>query len=302
MAFKFFGGSAASEVASTSAPDVPLSRDIRNLLEKIDFFAGLDEKILKQGSQAVISRQYDANETIVKQGEMGLGLYIIIRGRVKVEKEMMEMRIQVAELGAEQFFAEMSIVDNKPRSATVTTVEQTECLLLTRDSFVNLMQRYPELPIRVARLLAERLRLMDERLASGPQLVPPALTTAAPPGNGKATAHMSANTGTKEKLQEKVLEIFKSLYSLKAFTPFSVAVLGCSVEGYSRQLIEQIRIGDVKAPILPADQSFEVDILADQPGSFTLTVLTPGGERPVQFGPLAVNRESRFQLNVPRLA
>jgi CRP-like cAMP-binding protein len=106
MAFKFFGGSAASEVASTSAPDVPLSRDIRNLLEKIDFFAGLDEKILKQGSQAVISRQYDANETIVKQGEMGLGLYIIIRGRVKVEKEMMEMRIQVAELGAEQFFAE----------------------------------------------------------------------------------------------------------------------------------------------------------------------------------------------------
>jgi hypothetical protein len=190
----------------------------------------------------------------------------------------------------------MSIVDNKPRSATVTTVEQTECLLLTRDSFVNLMQRYPELPIRVARLLAERLRLMDERLASGPQLVPPALTTAAPPVNGKATAHMAANTGTKEKVQDKVLEIFKSLYSLKAFTRFSVAVLGCSVEGYSRQLIEQIRIGDVKAPILPADQSFEVDILADQPGSFTLTVLTPGGERPLQFGPLAVNREIRFQL------
>ncbi len=299
MAFKLFGGSVASPANPAGPADVPLSRDMKDLLEKIDFFSGLDEKILKQVSQAAISRQYDANETIVKQGEMGLGLYIIIRGRVKVEKEMMEARIQVAELGAEQFFAEMSIVDNKPRSATVTTIEETECLLLTRDSFVTLMQRYPELPIRVARLLAERLRAMDERVASPaasqPQSAPPALANAESSSNG--TAPVPASNGTaKGKVQDKLLEIFDRLYSLKAFTRFSVAVLGCPVEGFSSKLIEEIRIGDVKALILPADEPFEVDIRAAVPGFFTLTVLGPDGAAPARFGPLAVSPEIGFQL------
>src|SRR5205814_1989495 len=100
---------------------------MKDLIAKIDFFSGLDDKILKKLADASIMRQFTRNETIVRQGEMGLGLYIISRGRVRIDREQGGARIQLNELGPEQFFGEMSIVDNKPRSATVTSLEDTEC-------------------------------------------------------------------------------------------------------------------------------------------------------------------------------
>src|SRR5438128_6780187 len=157
---------------------------MKDLISKIDFFSGLDDKILKKIADACIMRQFTKNDTIVRQGEMGLGLYLIAKGRVKVDREQGGVRMQVAELGPEQFFGEMSLLDNKPRSATVTGIEDSECVLLTRDSFVKLMNKYPEIPIRMARVLAERLRVANEKLASGP--APGAAATPAPPAAAPA--------------------------------------------------------------------------------------------------------------------
>src|SRR5713226_2346739 len=158
---------------------------MKDLISKIDFFSGLDEKILRKLSDACIMRQFTKNETIVRQGEMGLGLYLIAKGRVKVDREQGGVRIQVAELGPEQFFGEMSLLDNKPRSATVTGIEDSECVLLTRDSFVKLMNKYPEIPIRMARVLADRLRVANEKLAAGP--APAAAAAPATPVAGAPT-------------------------------------------------------------------------------------------------------------------
>src|SRR6266446_5422454 len=161
---------------------------MNELIKKIDFFSGLDDKILRKISEACIVRQFTRNETIVRQGEMGLGLYVIARGRVKVDREQGGTRVQVAELGPEQFFGEMSLLDNKPRSATVTGTEDTECLLLTRDSFVKLMNKYPEIPIRMARVLSDRLRVANEKLAAPP----PAAATTTPPAPATPTPAATA--------------------------------------------------------------------------------------------------------------
>src|SRR5437899_1865510 len=149
-----------------------------DLITKIDLFSKLDEKILKKLSEACIMRPFTKNETIVRQGEMGLGLYLIAKGRVKVERDQGGVRMQLNELGPEQFFGEMSLLDNKPRAATVTAIEDSECVLLTRDSFVKLMNKYPEIPISMARVLAERLRVANEKVAMAPA---PAAATAPTP-------------------------------------------------------------------------------------------------------------------------
>src|SRR5580692_4297298 len=203
---------------------------MNELITKIDFFSGLDEKILKKISDACIVRQFTRNETIVRQGEMGLGLYVIARGHVKVDREEKGIRTQVAELGPEQFFGEMSLLDNKPRSATVTGIEDSECLLLTRDSFVKLMNKYPEIPIRMARVLAERLRVANEKLAAAPPPAPvaaPASVTAATPvaaapaavPDASAPAAINgalpvapADQGTKAQIRNKLVQTFQSLY------------------------------------------------------------------------------------------
>ena len=289
---------------------------MKDLISKIDFFSGLDEKILKKLADACIMRQFTKNETIVRQGEMGLGLYLIAKGRVKVDREQGGIRLQVAELGPEQFFGEMSLLDNKPRSATVTGLEDAECVLLTRDSFVRLMNKYPEIPIRMARVLADRLRVANEKLAAGPAAAapapPPPSTVAEPPATpaapGAASAPAAAGNGavpsppapdgTKAQIHNKLLETFKSLYTIKALSRFSVAVLGCPVEGTAANTVDQIRVGDVKALFFPADEPVDMQIAALEPGWFTLDVFTPSGVAPCHFGPLAVDPSDRVHMTV----
>ena len=292
---------------------------MNDLIKKIDFFSGLDDKILNKISDACIARQFTKNETMVRQGEMGLGLYIIARGKVKVEREEGGVRKPLAELGPEQFFGDMSLLDNKPRSATVTGVEDTECLLLTRDSFVRLMTKYPEIPIRMARVLAERLRAANDLLAKGapapapvapaaPQeasgspapsatasAAPVAAASAAPTGNG-AAASPAAPEGTKAQIRSTLLSTFQSLYMLKALSRFTVAVLGCPVEGISPSTVEQIRVGDVKALFFPADGPFEMNIRATEPGSFTLDVFTPSAFVPYHFGPVRIDPADKISM------
>jgi Cyclic nucleotide-binding domain len=289
---------------------------MNELIKKIDFFSGLDDKILNKISDACIARQFTKGETIVRQGEMGLGLYIISRGRVKVDREQGGARTQVAELGPEQFFGDMALLDNKPRSATVTGIEDAECLLLTRDSFVRLMNKYPEIPIRMAKVLAERLREANAKIVAGaPPLAPPAnnevpapavqpgpVPAAAPvppPANGSTPAPATASAdGTKAQIHSKLLETFQKLYTIKALSRFSVAVLGCPVEGTAANVVEQIRVGDVKALFFPAGEPVEMKIAASQPGWFTLDVFTPSSGAPHHFGPVAVDPHDDVRLSL----
>jgi hypothetical protein len=288
---------------------------MNELIKKIDFFSGLDDKILNKISDACIARQFTKGETIVRQGEMGLGLYIISRGRVKVDREQGGARTQVAELGPEQFFGDMALLDNKPRSATVTGLEDAECLLLTRDSFVRLMNKYPEIPIRMAKVLAERLREANAKIVAAtppqgplannevpaPAAQPGAVPVPAPvppsPANGLKPAPAAAADTTKAQIHSKLLETFEKLYTLKALSRFSVAVLGCPVEGTASNVVEQIRVGDVKALFFPAGEPIEMKIAASQPGWFTLDVFTPLSGVPHHFGPVAVDPRDDVRLS-----
>jgi len=290
---------------------------MKDLITKIDFFSGLDDKIQRKISDACIMRQFTRNETIVRQGEMGLGLYVIAKGHVKVDRDQGGVRMQVAELGPEQFFGEMSLLDNKPRSATVTGIDETECLLLTRDSFVRLMNKYPEIPIRMARVLAERLRLANEKLAAAPPPVasapsasppttsasPQAATATLPPQpattpNGASPAVAAPTEGAKAQIHNRLLQTFQSLYTLKALSRFSVAVLGCPVEGLADNTVDEIRVGDVKALFFPAGEPVEMRIAAREPGSFTLDVFTPSSDAPYHFGPVAVDQHDDVRMTL----
>lgn len=301
---------------------------MNDLIAKIDFFSGLDDKILRKISDACIVRQFTRNETIVRQGEMGLGLYVISRGRVKVDREQNGVRVQVAELGAEQFFGDMSLLDNKPRSATVTGLEDSECLLLTRDSFMRLMNKYPEIPIRMARVLAERLRQANEKLAAAPAPAPSGVpvagstvTVAAIPAGGPETpggpapaamvvsvqSHNGATAvspvaeeGTKARIQKSILDTFQSLYTIKALSRFSVAVLGCPVEGIAANTLREIRVGDVKALVFPYAEPVDMKIEAREAGAFTLHVFTPDSAEPTRYGPVDVHPDDSVRMTLRR--
>ena len=232
---------------------------------------------------------------------------------MKVEREHQGVSRLLAELGPPQFFAEISMVDSQPRSATVTTMEETECMLLTRDSFLKLVRSYPDLALRLARVLAERLRAADEKLAASESVgpLPQAAAAAAQPapspaGGGKTEspaqpdAPDQSSAFSKTRVQASMLDTFSRLYAAKAMVRFSVAVLGCPVEGGGRDVLGQIRVGEAKAILLPATQHAAMDIVAQHRGSFTLHVFRPDLEDPLGFGPLDIQPDDDFQLRMER--
>ncbi len=140
-----------------------------DLIRKLDFFEPLDHKIVKNIAKMCIVREFQPGDYIIKQGESGLGLYFIVEGRAKVEIERGGIRIPVAELQGGDFIGELAMIDDKVRSADVTCTEETRCLLLTRDCFSKLLNKYPEISLQIAKSLVARIRATNERLGSSPQ-------------------------------------------------------------------------------------------------------------------------------------
>jgi len=268
-----------------------------DLIRKIDFFEPLDAKIISRIAEVCIAREYAAGDHIVKQGESGLGLFFITRGRVKVEIDRNGTRAIVAELHAEDFLGELSIIDNKPRSANVICLEDTGCLLLTRDSFSKLMNKYPEIAIQMAKALAGRIRATNEKMgqpvsssvtaeatAPGAPAPPVAAATIVPAGvSAPNTPPPAAVDGsTKAKIRDSLVETFSMLYTLKAVTRFSVAIVGCPVLVIAGEDTLQETIDEVKIVLFDAADDQVVELEAWDDGPYSVTVFRPeaGGAKP----------------------
>lgn len=250
----------------------------RDLIRKIDIFEPLDDKIINKIAQVCIPREYSAGDYIVRQGDPGLGLYFITRGRVKVEIDTNSVKTLVAHLEAGSFLGELSIIDNKPRSANVICLADTGCLLLTRDSFQKLMNKYPEIAIQMARALAARLRKTDERMGQY------AITAPAPPASaGDAASASTPRTDSqaateRTRIKGLLADSFGFLYLLKSLAQVSLAVVGCPVtvhrETPASEML-QTTIGDVKLVLLPACEPQVLRLDAFDDGDFSATLFRP---------------------------
>ena len=132
-------------------------------------------------------RQYEAGEVILHQNDHGETAYVIERGRVEVIMELHGQRIHLAFMGPGETFGEMSMIDDKPRSATVTAVEETTVREIHREAFFQNLQSDPGIGINLLKVLFERLREANATIVQfqkdglTPALVPalpsPATTT-----------------------------------------------------------------------------------------------------------------------------
>jgi len=103
-------------------------------------------------------RQFEPGEVIIQENDMGETAYIIERGKVEVTKERDGQRVHLGYAAAGETFGEMSMIDDKPRSATVTAVEETLAREIHRDAFFESLQTDPEIAVSILKVLFERLR------------------------------------------------------------------------------------------------------------------------------------------------
>ena len=109
-------------------------------------------------------KTYLQGETLFIEGEPGDRVFFIMSGRVQVIKTLAsgESR-ELAVLGESDIVGEMAVLDGRPRSATVTALDETEVLVVLKDSFLASMEQQPKLAINFLKLLALRIDQMNER-------------------------------------------------------------------------------------------------------------------------------------------
>jgi serine/threonine protein phosphatase PrpC/CRP-like cAMP-binding protein len=134
------------------------------VLRRIPLFQHMTYKELLGILGIARGRQFQKGQTVIREGETGDELFVLFRGKVQVTKGEMA----IASLKAGGHFGEMGLVDQAPRSATVTAVEETSAVSIDRDSLLKLMRRDSLLAVKLlwsfVQVLSERLRNTNEAL------------------------------------------------------------------------------------------------------------------------------------------
>jgi len=103
---------------------------------------------------------------VFREGDLGTEMYIVQDGRVEIVKEMQEEERQVAILEKGDFFGEMSILEELPRTAGARALVDTKLLQINGSTFDQMLRTNPEIAVRMMRKLSRRLRETDEMLKS----------------------------------------------------------------------------------------------------------------------------------------
>jgi CRP/FNR family transcriptional regulator, cyclic AMP receptor protein len=147
-------------------------RDRIHFLKTVPFFDELSHRQLKNVSGIMFERSYEAGELIFEEGQPGAALFLILEGRVAIERCREDNTLPLATLEEGAFFGEMALLNEAPRSADARALEQTSALALYRNDLSDLVQRDPQGACQVYRALAsmisDRLRLTNELVQAEP--------------------------------------------------------------------------------------------------------------------------------------
>lgn len=133
--------------------------DTIDQLKKINWFNELPDDLFVALAQKVHKRSLNKDEILFAKGDEGDSLFIINSGAVKiVTQDSQENEVVLNQVGAGEIIGEMALLDYEPRSAGVVALEETSVMELSREDFMEILSRQPELALSVIRSLISRLR------------------------------------------------------------------------------------------------------------------------------------------------
>jgi len=139
------------------------------ILRRIPLFRGMRKTELLEFQKLMHRRDYQEDETVFYEGEPGVGMYIVQEGSVLIYKDKSDGDREVlAELSRGEFFGELALLDETPRSASAIAREDSKVLGLFRPDLLELIDRKPRLGnkllFQLAEMIGERLKHTNEEL------------------------------------------------------------------------------------------------------------------------------------------
>jgi CRP/FNR family transcriptional regulator, cyclic AMP receptor protein len=134
-------------------------------LRRVPLFQSLNEAQLDVLATGSLRRNYPRGRTIVAEGEPSQSLYILLSGRAKVQRSDSEGKeVILAVIGPGEFFGEMSLIDDSPRSASVITLESSDFMAINKDNFKAMLLQNTDIGMQIMRGLVRRLREADKKI------------------------------------------------------------------------------------------------------------------------------------------
>jgi CRP/FNR family cyclic AMP-dependent transcriptional regulator len=140
-------------------------KEIAQILAKVPLFEGLKQRQLDSLARRFVERDYPADKAIVTQNKGGEGFFIVVNGNTIVIRERSDgEKVQVNAFGPSDFFGELALLDDGPRTASVIATEPTQCLVLTRWDFYGVLKDDVDMAIVILQEMAKRFRMALDSL------------------------------------------------------------------------------------------------------------------------------------------
>lgn len=135
-------------------------------LQWVPFFTNMNPEEADGLAKRLVIRRFSAGQTIFHHGDPGGLLYIISKGKVKIAHSTPDgQEALLAILGPGDFFGELALLDDSPRSATAEAIESTETLTLHREDFIRYMQHNPDFALHVLHTMAQHIRRLNNQIS-----------------------------------------------------------------------------------------------------------------------------------------
>jgi len=137
------------------------------VLQRVPLFAQLNAVDLQRVIDVARDRAYPKNSVILFEDDPGDALYVVATGQVKVVligEDGREVILSV--MGPGEFFGEMSLLDDEPRSAHVIAMEDSSLVVVRREDFKSILAQSPAIALALLREMSRRLRRADEKVGS----------------------------------------------------------------------------------------------------------------------------------------
>ncbi|HMV62085.1 MAG TPA: Crp/Fnr family transcriptional regulator [Rhodocyclaceae bacterium] len=138
-----------------------------NYLDRVDLFAGLDEAQMQSLVDRSRLRSFVASTVVVNEGDEGGSMYVVQSGSLKAyltDKTGREVTLSLLDEG--DYFGELALLDDAPRSASVAAVTRSELLQVPRSAFLALIEEHPASMQVVIRNLVARIRALSDNVRS----------------------------------------------------------------------------------------------------------------------------------------
>jgi CRP-like cAMP-binding protein len=110
--------------------------------------------------------RFKKGATIIHEGTTGSNAYLILSGSVEVFKKVGGEKLVLSRLVKGNIFGEMSLVDEKPRSATIVALEETEVRILSRERFESMLEQNPRAVIPLLKQVFQRVRYLNQMVTA----------------------------------------------------------------------------------------------------------------------------------------